>query len=92
MEQGVGKSGGEGSQLELREPKAELSETTLHDRPSEGLITHVFWSLGFILEQQAATEGLLGELLQAHSAHGVENGLAGQDGAGGRLRRPELEW
>ena len=38
-------------------------------------------------------EGLLEELLQVHSAHGVENGLAGQDDAGGGdgLRRPERD-
>jgi len=38
-------------------------------------------------------EGLLEELLQVHSAHGVENGLAGQDNAGGGdgLRRPERD-
>ena len=36
-------------------------------------------------------EGLLEELLQVHSAHRVENGLAGQDDAGGGdgFRRPE---
>lgn len=38
-------------------------------------------------------EGLLEELLQVPSAHGVENGLAGQDGEGGGdgLRRPERD-
>ena len=70
-----------------------MLETKLYDQPSEGLVTHILWSLGFILEQRAAMEGLLEELLQVHSAHGVENGLAGQDNAGGGdgLRRPERD-
>lgn len=57
-EQGVGKSGGERSQLELRAVTGSR----------RGLIIQVLWSLDFILEQQAAAEGLLGEFLQAHSA------------------------
>lgn len=76
------------NQLELTELKAELLETNLYDGVSKGLVTQALWSLDFIMEQGAATEGLLGEFLQVH-ARRVESGLKGRDNTGG-FKRPGL--
>lgn len=48
--QGVGKFGGEGSQLEPTELKAELLETKPYDLVSKGFVIQYLWSLDFIRE------------------------------------------